>query len=82
MSTRLLWWIVWISVLAGTASAQKVELTAFVGGQTNGGLDLSTSLFQRIDVQNGMNYGLSAGICWVNMAASNSCGTATGRYRG
>jgi hypothetical protein len=61
MSTRLLWWIVWISVLAGTASAQKVELTAFVGGQTNGGLELSTSLFQRIDVQNGMNYGLSAG---------------------
>lgn len=61
MRKRLLCAIVWISVIAGTASAQKVEFTAFVGGQTNGGLDLSTSLYQRIDVQNGMNYGLSAG---------------------
>jgi hypothetical protein len=27
---------------------------AFLGGETNGGLDLSTAVFRRIDVQNGM----------------------------
>jgi opacity protein-like surface antigen len=41
--------------------SQRVELTGFAGLQTNGGLDLSNSLFRRIDVQNGKNYGLAAG---------------------
>ena len=46
---------------AATAMAQNVELTGFIGRQMNGGLDLSTALFRRIDVQNGTNYGLAAG---------------------
>src|SRR6476646_9515996 len=42
-----------------SASAQKVEITPFVGGQINGGVDLSTTLFNRIDVKNSLNYGLA-----------------------
>lgn len=61
MRTTLLWAIVWICIAAAAASAQNVEVTGFIGGQTNGGLDLSTAAFQRIDVQNGINYGLAAG---------------------
>jgi hypothetical protein len=61
MRTKLVRAFVWIPIAVATASAQKVELSAFIGGQTNGGLDLSTAVFQRIDVQNGMNYGLGAG---------------------
>jgi hypothetical protein len=61
MRTKLVRAFVWIPIAVPTASAQKVELSAFIGGQTNGGLDLSTAVFQRIDVQNGMNYGLGAG---------------------
>jgi opacity protein-like surface antigen len=54
--------IVWILVAAPTVRAQKgIEITPFIGGQTNGGLDISTTLFKRIDVQNGLNYGVSAG---------------------
>jgi opacity protein-like surface antigen len=48
-------------VLLPSAFAQKIELTGFIGGQLNGGLDLSTSLFHRIDVQNSTNYGASVG---------------------
>lgn len=33
----------------------------FFGRQANGGLDLSTAFFRRIDVQNGNAYGLAAG---------------------
>lgn len=47
--------------LLTSAFSQNVELTGYVGGQLNGGLDLSTSLFRRIEVENSMNYGLSAG---------------------
>src|SRR3982074_646529 len=46
---------------AATAMAQNVELTGFVGRQMNGGLDLSTAFFRRIDVQHGTSYGLAAG---------------------
>ncbi len=41
--------------------AQNFELTGFFGRQANGGLDLSTAFFRRIDVQNGNAYGLAAG---------------------
>jgi opacity protein-like surface antigen len=61
MRTKLLWAIVLIHIAAATALSQNVELTGYIGGQTNGGLDLSTISFERIDVQNGINYGLSAG---------------------
>ena len=48
-------------LLLPAASAQNFEVTGHVGGQFNGGLDLSTSLFHRIEVGNSMNYGLTAG---------------------
>jgi len=37
------------------------ELGGYIGGQINGGVDLSTTLFHRIEVQNGANYGITAG---------------------
>jgi opacity protein-like surface antigen len=54
--------IAWTVVAAPTARAQRgIEITPFVGGQINGGLDLSTTLYNGIDLQNGLNYGISAG---------------------
>jgi opacity protein-like surface antigen len=53
--------IAWTVVVAPTAWAQRgIEVTPFIGGQINGGLNLSTPLYKRIDVQNGLNYGVSA----------------------
>jgi len=48
-------------LLISSAIAQNFEITGQVGGQINGGLDLSTSLFHRIEVGNALNYGLTAG---------------------
>ena len=48
-------------VILPSAFAQRFEIGGFVGGQLNGGVDLSTSLFRRIDVQNSVNYGVTAG---------------------
>lgn len=48
-------------VLLPSAFAQRVEVTGNIGYQVNGGLDLSTSLFHRIEVGNSTNYGASAG---------------------
>jgi opacity protein-like surface antigen len=54
--------IAWTAVAAPTAWAQRgIEVTPFIGGQINGGVDLSTTLYHSIDVQNGLNYGVSAG---------------------
>ncbi len=51
----------WTFLAAPTSWAQRgIEVTPFIGGQINGGVDLSTSLYRRIDVQNGLNYGVSA----------------------
>jgi opacity protein-like surface antigen len=63
MKTRLLWaTIVLTAVAAPTAWGQKgIELTPFVGGQFNSGLDLSTTLYDHIDVKSGLNYGFSVG---------------------
>jgi opacity protein-like surface antigen len=59
---RLLAAIAWTLVAAPTAWAQRgIEVTPFVGGQINTGLDLSTVLYSRIDVQNGLNYGIGVG---------------------
>jgi opacity protein-like surface antigen len=41
--------------------AQNFELTGQIGGQINGGLDLSTSFYRRIEVGNGLNYGVTFG---------------------
>jgi len=63
MKTNLLWIaIAWTVMVAPTACAQRgIEVTPFIGGQINGGLDLSTPVYNRLDVQNGLNYGASAG---------------------
>jgi hypothetical protein len=61
MGNRQPWVAVCLLFGATTAMAQNVELTGFVGRQMNGGLDLSTAFFRRIDVQNGTNYSLAAG---------------------
>jgi hypothetical protein len=62
MGSRQPWLFICLILGAATAVGQNVELTGFIGRQWNGGLDLSTSLFRRIDVQNGTSYGLGAGI--------------------
>jgi opacity protein-like surface antigen len=60
--TNLLFAIAWAIVAAPATWAQRgIELTPFIGGQTNAGLDLSTAVYNHIDVQNGLNYGISAG---------------------
>lgn len=61
MRTRAMWAVICVTFVAAMAVAQKFEVTAFIGGQSNGGIDLSTTLFRRIDVQNGKTRGLSAG---------------------
>jgi hypothetical protein len=43
------------------AFAQNVEITGYGGGQINGGIDLSTTLFKRIEVANSANYGAILG---------------------
>lgn len=48
-------------VLVTFTFAQNFEITPQVGGQINGGLDLSTTIFHRIEPQNALNYGLTAG---------------------
>lgn len=53
--------MIFVGLTALSSWSQKLEVTAFIGGQTNGGMDLSTLLFQRIDVKNGRTSGLSAG---------------------
>jgi len=52
--------IAWVGLIP-SALAQRVEVTGNIGYQVNGGLDLSTSLFRRIEVGNSTNYGASAG---------------------
>jgi opacity protein-like surface antigen len=44
-----------------SGAAQNFEVTFQVGGQINGGYDLSTSLFNRIEVANSVNYGITTG---------------------
>jgi opacity protein-like surface antigen len=63
MVLLVLWGAVaWSVAITPVAQAQKgIEITPFIGGQINGGLDLSTAKFDRLDIQNGMNYGVSAG---------------------
>jgi opacity protein-like surface antigen len=43
------------------AFAQNFEITGYGGGQVNGGIDLSTTLFRRIEVKDSANYGVIAG---------------------
>lgn len=60
--TKILLAVTWIVVAAPAAWPQRgIEITPFVGWQINGGLDLSTPLFNRIDAKNGLSYGISGG---------------------
>jgi len=44
-----------------SVAQHNFEIGGYVGGQINGGVDLSTTIFHRIEVQNGTNYGITAG---------------------
>ena len=55
------WTVIPMILLAAMAWGQNVEVTGLLGGQKNGGIDLSTTLFNRFEVQNGKNYGLAVG---------------------
>lgn len=46
---------------SASAFAQNIEVTGYVGGQITGGVDLSTTIFDRVEVDNSVNYGLSVG---------------------
>jgi opacity protein-like surface antigen len=60
MRVQLLLAMGWVVIVAPAVWAQKgIEITPFVGRQFNSGVDISTSVYNRIDVQNGMNYGIS-----------------------
>jgi opacity protein-like surface antigen len=48
------------------STAQNVEVTGYVGGQINGGVDFANTIttlgtFNRLEVQNGVNYGVILG---------------------
>jgi hypothetical protein len=47
--------------LLTSAFAQNVEVTGYVGGKFTGGVDLSTTIFDRVEVDNSANYGISLG---------------------
>jgi opacity protein-like surface antigen len=70
MKTNLLWAaIAWTVIAAPPAWSQRgIEVTPFIGGQINSGLDLSTPIYNRIEVQNGLNYGVSVGYLIGNHA--------------
>jgi len=54
--------IAWTVLSAPATWAQKgIEVTPFAGEQINHGLDVSTALYNRLDVNNGLNYGVVAG---------------------
>src|SRR6476659_8378631 len=46
---------------SAVAFAQNFEITGYGGGHVTGGLDLSTTLFRRIEVGNGASYGVILG---------------------
>jgi hypothetical protein len=49
----------WIMAAPAAWSQKGIEITPFVGRQINSGLDISTPVFNRIEVKNGLNYGIS-----------------------
>jgi opacity protein-like surface antigen len=49
-----------ILAVSGLA-AQQVEITPFIGGQINGGVDYSTRNYTRADLGNALTYGFAAG---------------------
>jgi opacity protein-like surface antigen len=58
MKAGLPWIIMWLTIAAAIAQGQRFEVTASVGGQINGGLDLSTATFPSIDVRDGLSRGV------------------------
>ena len=59
MAAKLAWAILWLMEAAAIAQGQKFEITALIGGQLNGGLDLSTASLRHIDAKNGLIRGLA-----------------------
>lgn len=54
--------LVWLTIAVATLHGQSFEVTGSIGGQVNGGLDLSTAIFHNLDVQNA--FARSAGISY------------------
>ena len=63
MKTRILSAVAsFLLLISAAAFAQNFEITGHVGYQVNGGLDnLQTPLFDRLEVENGTNYGVTVG---------------------
>lgn len=59
-SSRVLFYAL-IVVLATNVLAQNFEVGGHIGGQINGGLDLSTTIYHRMEVGNGLSYGATVG---------------------
>jgi hypothetical protein len=66
-TVKIVWMLIigsWVtSAMAQETSlaAQNFNITGYVGGQINGGYDLSTALYHRLEVANGVNYGITTG---------------------
>jgi outer membrane protein W len=70
MNTNLVLAVIVAVAVVPKASAQKgIEVTPFIGGQINGGLDLSTTVYNRLEVQNGLTYGATVSYA-INKLAS------------
>jgi opacity protein-like surface antigen len=63
MKTRILSAVTsFLLLISAAAFAQNFEITGHAGYQLNGGLDnFSTTLFDRLEVENGSNYGVTVG---------------------
>ena len=60
MRTYLVMAMAWMVLAAPAVWAQKgIEITPFVGYQINGGLGLTTPVFNRLNLHNGINFGVA-----------------------
>jgi outer membrane protein with beta-barrel domain len=59
--TIVCWLALCVAFAVPNAFSQRFEITGQLGGQWNGGLDLSTANFLHFDVGNSKTYGLTAG---------------------
>ena len=61
MKKKLLWAIVWIHIVTAVASAQNLRAHRFHWRANQRRTGSLNGTFERIDVQNGISYGLAAG---------------------
>lgn len=59
MKTTVSGIIIWLTIMAGIAHGQKFEISASIGGQINGSLDVSSTSLGGIDVQNALTRGVA-----------------------